>query len=144
MKSGLSGRLAVDASVLIELASAMPLGVSFKDLLKSGVVEAFVSEVAVVELMYVVCRKHGLAVSKKRVDDVLQSGYFHVEDSSFLIEDAARLKCERALSLADCFCLALARRFACRALFARREGDLTREMRKKTFDVEILFLEDYK
>jgi len=144
MKSGLSGRLAVDASVLIELASAMPLGVSFKDLLKSGVVEAFVSEVAVVELMYVVCRKHGWAVSKKRVDDLLKSGYFHVEDSSFLIDDAARLKCERALSLADCFCLALARRFACRALFARREDDLTKEMRKKPFDVEILFLEDYK
>jgi len=144
MKSGLSGRLAVDASVLVELASGMPLGVLFKDLLKSGVVEAFVSEVAVAELRYVVCRKHGWAVSRKRVDDLLKSGYFHVEDSSFLIEDAARLKCERALSLADCFCLALARRFAFRALFAKRESDLVKEIRKKPFDVEMLFLEDYK
>jgi predicted nucleic acid-binding protein len=122
----------------------MPLGVLFKDVLKSGVVEAFVSEVAVAELMYVICRKHGWAVSKKRVDDMLKSGYFHVEDFSFLVEDAARLKCERALSLADCFCLALASRSKCRALFVRREGDLLREMRKKPFDVEIVFLEDFK
>jgi predicted nucleic acid-binding protein len=122
----------------------MPLGVLFKDFLKSGVVEAFVSEVAVAELRYVICRKHGWAVSSKRVDDLLKSGYFRVEASSFLIEDVARLKCERALSLADCFCLALARRFAFGALFARREDDLVKEMWKKPLDVEVLFLEDYK
>lgn len=144
MKGGLSGRLAVDTSVLVELVSGMPLGILFKDLLKNGVVEAFVSEMAIAELRYIICRKHGWAVSMERVDDLLKSGYLHVEETSFLIEDAARLKCERALSLADCFCLALARRFACKALFAKKEDDLLKEMRKKPFDIEILFLEDYK
>jgi len=142
MRSGLSGRLAVDASVLIELASAMPLGLGFRDLLKSEVVEAYVTELAVAELRYVVCREHGWAVSKERVDRLLESGYLHVEGSSVLVEEAARLKCKRALSLADCFCLALARRYGCRALFADKEVKLVRDMQKKPFDVEVVFLED--
>jgi predicted nucleic acid-binding protein len=118
------------------------LGVWFKDLLKSGTVEAYVTELAVAELRYVVCRSHGWAVSKQRADEMLASGYIHVEDASFLVEDAARLKCERALSLADCFCLALARRFACKALFARREDELVKEMRKEPLGVDVVFLEE--
>mgnify|MGYP000279967314 CR=1 FL=1 len=143
MRSGLSGRLAVDSSVLIEMIYGTPQGTWFKDLLKSGAVEVFVSEVAITELRYVICRRYGWDVSAERVDKLLRSGYLHVQETSFLIEEAAKIKCKRAISLADCFCIALARRLACKALFAKREEDLVREMRRKPFDVEILFLEDY-
>ena len=54
------------------------------------------------------------------------------------------LKCERALSLADCFCLALARKLECNAIFAKREAELVKETRKKPFDTEVLFLEDFR
>lgn len=144
MKRDLSGSLVLDASALIEALFFSPMGLRLVEALERNLVIAYTTEPNIAELRYIACRKLGLVGSKERVDKLLASGYIHVEETSFLIDEAARLKCERALSLADCFCLALARRFACRALFARREGDLTKEMRKKPFDVEIVFLEDYK
>lgn len=144
MKRDLSGSLVLDASALIEAMFLSPMGSRLVEALEKNLVIAYATEFNIAELRYIACRKLGLIESKERVDKLLASGFIHVEETSFLIEEAARLKCERAISLADCFCLALARRFACRALFARREGDLVREMRKKTFDVEILFLEDYE
>jgi hypothetical protein len=67
------------------------------------------------------------------VDKLLASRYISVEDTHPLINEASKYKCERTISLADCFCLA----------FARKEKDLVKEMQRKPFDVEILFLEDY-
>jgi len=144
MKRDLSGSLVLDASALIEAMFLSPMGSRLVEALEKNLVIAYATEFNIAELRYIACRKLGLIESKERVDKLLASGFIHVEETSFLIEEAARLKCERAISLADCFCLALARRFACRALFARREGDLVKEMRKKPFDVEILFLEDFE
>jgi predicted nucleic acid-binding protein len=143
MKSGLSGSMVLDAGVLIEAVLGTSLGRRVEDALREGHVLAYVTEVGVAELRYVVCRRLGLAESQDRVDRLLASGYVQVEDLSSLIKAAARLKCERVLSLADCFCLALAKRFACKALFARKERELVEEMKKKPFDVEVVFLEDF-
>lgn len=144
MKRDLSGSLVLDASVLIEALFLSPIGLRLVEAMEKDSVIAYTTESNVAELRYIACRRLGLIESKERVDRLLASGYIHVEDTSFLIEDAARLKCERAISLADCFCLALARRFAFKAFFARREDELVREMRKNPFDVEVLFLEDFK
>jgi predicted nucleic acid-binding protein len=38
-----------------------------------------------------------------------------------LIEAAAKLKCNRAIAMADCFTLAIAISYSCRAIFARKE-----------------------
>lgn len=143
MKRGLSGRLVLDGSALVDAVFSSPSGVRLVEVLEKELVIAYTTELGIAELRYVVCRKLGLKESKERVDKLLASGYVQVEDVSGLIEDTARLKCERAISLADCFCLALARKNGCGALFARRESDLIKEMRKKPFDVEVLFLEDY-
>lgn len=142
MRSGLSGSIVLDAGVLVELVLGTPLGLRLEDALKKGHILAYATEVGVAELRYVVCRRLGLAESQNKVDKLLTSGYIQVEDTSFLVEEAARLKCERALSLADCFCLALARRFACKALFARREAELVREVGRKPFGVDVVFLEE--
>jgi len=45
-------------------------------------------------------------------------------------------------SLADCFILALAKKLGCKALFAKREVELEEELKKKSFDVEIVFIEE--
>jgi len=92
----------------------------------------------------VLCRRLSLAESSERVDKLLESGYLVIGDTYSLIYSASRYKCERAVSLADCFCLALAHRSSCSALFAGREKDLVEEIQRKPFDVEILFLEDYE
>jgi predicted nucleic acid-binding protein len=134
--------MVLDAGVLVEAVLGSSLGLQLVEALKGNRILAYVTEVGVAELRYIVCRKLGTAESKERVDKLLGSGYVQVEDASFLVEAAARLKCERAVSLADCFCLALAQYYRCSALFSRRAAELVKEMQKRTFDVEIVFLED--
>ena len=59
-----------------------------------------------------------------------------------LIEDhAALLKCERALSLADCFTISAGEELGMDTVFAKHE-ELDRELSKKPFKTRILFLED--
>jgi hypothetical protein len=56
---------------------------------------------------------------------------------------AGAYKCERAISLADCYVLGLAKLEQADALFARRERELEKEIEKKSLDVQVHFLEDY-
>jgi len=142
MKEGLNGKLALDTSALIELLYSTPAGAVLREKLKQGQIEAFTTELNIAELRYVLCRKLGLKEAGVRVETLLASGYIIVEDFSALIADASELKCKRAISLADCFCLALAQKTSSKALFATREKDLTNEMQKTPFETEIIFLED--
>jgi hypothetical protein len=134
----------LDTSTLIELVFSTSTGLKLKEALKDGLVEAYTTELSIAELRYILCRRLGLIQSNERVDKLLASGYITIEDTTPLILDASKYKCERAISLADCFCLALAHKSLYSTLFARRESDLVKEMQRKPFDVEILFLEDYK
>nr|MDO8099420.1 PIN domain-containing protein [Candidatus Njordarchaeota archaeon] len=143
MRKDLGGRLVLDASALIELTYSTQAGLRLKESLRNGLVQAYATELGISELRYVLCRTLGSAESDERVDKLLASGYIAVEGISSLIKDASKCKGERSISLADCFCLALARKSFCSTLFSGREKDLVSEMEKKPFDVEILFLEDY-
>jgi predicted nucleic acid-binding protein len=138
----LKGKLAIDTSALIELIYCDNLGQKLKKALENDLVEAYTTELAITELRYVLFRKLGWQQSKERVNKLLASGYFTVGDTSQLINEAAKIKCQRAISLPDCFILALAHRIAGNALFARQEQQLTDEMGKKSFSVTLLFLEE--
>lgn len=70
----------------------------------------------------------------------MDSGYIMVEDASNLVEPAALIKCQRHISLPDCFTLALAEKMGIRALFTSKEAEIIREMEKDPFTVEIVFL----
>ena len=143
-KQELKGKLAVDASALIELIYCAEPGQKFKQALQSNSVEAWTTELAITELRYILCRKFGWQKSCERVNKLLASGYIKVEDTLPLINEASRTKCQRAISLPDCFTLALAQEINGNALFARKEQDLTDEMQKNQFAVNIVFLEDVK
>jgi predicted nucleic acid-binding protein len=138
----LKGKLAVDASALIELIYCETPGQKLKQALENEAVEAWTTELAITELRYILCRKLGWAESSKRVNKLLESGYFKVENTPKLINTAAKLKCCRAISLPDCFAIALAQKIGGTALFARTEQDLTMEMQKELFEIPILFLEN--
>jgi predicted nucleic acid-binding protein len=138
----LKGKLAIDTSALIELIYCDSLGQKLKKALEANMVEAYTTELAITELRYVLCRKLGWQQSKERVNKLLTSGYFKVEDTSQLINEASKIKCQRALSLPDCFILALAHKIAGNALFARQEQELADEMVKKPFAITLLFLEE--
>ena len=141
-RQDLKGKLAVDASALIELIACETLGQKLKQALEDDLVEAWTTELALTELRYILCRKLGWPESSKRVDKLLESGYFKIEDTMKLMNEAAKLKCCRAISLPDCFTISLAKEISGNALFARKEQDLTTEMQRKPFDVSVLFLED--
>ena len=141
-KQDLKGKLAVDASALIELIYCEALGQKLRQALENDLVEAWTTELALTELRYILCRKLGWMESSERVNKLLASGYFKVEDTLKLMNKAAKLKCCRAVSLPDCFTIALAQEISGTALFARKEQDLTTEMRRKPFDISVLFLDD--
>lgn len=142
MKTDLKGKLAIDTSALIELVYGHALGLKLKEALKSNLVDAWTTELAIAELRYILCRKLGWRESSEKVNKLLASRYMKVEDTLKLTNEASKIKCRRAISLPDCFTLALANEIVGNALFARREQDLTSEMQRKTFEVNILFLED--
>ena len=118
MMKDLKGKLAIDTSALIELIYCDNLGQKLKKALETDIVEAYTTELAITELRYVLCRKLGWQQSKERVNKLLASGYFKVEDTAQLINEASKIKCQRALSLPDCFILALANKIAGNALFS--------------------------
>jgi predicted nucleic acid-binding protein len=142
MRQDLKGKLAIDASALIELIYCEAMGQKLKKALENDLIEAWTTELALTELKYILCRKIGWDESNKRVSKLLASGYFKIEDTMKLINETAKLKCCRSVSLPDCFTIALAQQISGSALFARKEQDLTIEMKRKPFDVNMFFLED--
>jgi len=138
----LKGKLAIDTSALIELIYCDKLGQKLKKALETNMIEAYTTELAITELRYLLCRKLGWQQSKERVNKLLASGYFTIIDTSQLINETAKTKCQRAISLPDCFILALANKIDGNALFARQEQELGDEMEKKSFGIILLFLEE--
>jgi hypothetical protein len=138
----LEGSLVFDASSLIELVFSTARGSKLMKLMIDEEIEVHATEVAIAELGYVLCRRVGKEEARNRIDKLLSSGYVAVESISPLIESASEYKCDRAISLPDCFSMSLAKRLSLPVLFAIREKELAKEIEKHPFDVEILFLED--
>lgn len=100
------------------------------------------SLIAVSEIFYILCRLRGAAFAENKINDMLESHVLEVCNSPELAVETGRIKCERALSIADCSCIATGKLANAKVVFARREEELAREMERKPFDVEIVFLEE--
>jgi len=66
-----------------------------------------------------------------RVIDIINSIDFAAE--------TGKLKCERAISIADCSCLVAAKLAKAKAVFASKENEPIREMKKAPFDMEVVY-----
>ena len=66
----------------------------------------YVSPLVETELLYIICRTHGFDYARVAVTELLQD--FIVESEETLKDDAARLKCRYAISLAGCYSVAVA------------------------------------
>ncbi|RLE74564.1 MAG: PIN domain nuclease [Thermoprotei archaeon] len=130
-----------DTSVLVEIMGGTRLGRVAYDLLLRGGVDAFISEIHVAELKYVICRKQGFEKSKTIVEKLLKSGYVHVLPISDFIDRAAKIKCERAISLVDAFTIALGEELGLTVVFAKLEKELKKEVEKKPFETTITTIE---
>ncbi|MFQ6137412.1 MAG: PIN domain-containing protein [Candidatus Hydrothermarchaeales archaeon] len=141
MKRELEGVLVLDAGVLIELVLSTDRAAGLQRAMLEEKVIAKTTEISITELGYILCRKLGMKESKERVRKLLKSGYIDVADIS-LAELASEYKCRRAISLADCYSISLARAISAPVIFAVKEEELLKEMKKKPFNVNILFLEE--
>jgi len=105
---------------------------------------AYCSLYFVSEIFYVLCRVKGLEYALERMDTMMNSRVVEVNNTEEMALEAGRLKCERAISIGDCSCIATAKTTGSKAVFAQREKELVNEMKRKPFEVEVLFLADLK
>ncbi len=130
----------LDGGVLIALALGEEVARKLAEEITWGEVDAYTHELALTEMLYILCRKAGWATALEKKSQLAKSGLIHVIPTETLMEEAAKLKCERTLSLADCFTIALAKIFRCKALFVKPEKELEKEIKKKPLDVKVEYL----
>lgn len=118
------------------------IGEIIENLLIEGRLEAYSSYVNVTEAEYIICRKIGHELARMKVQNLIDSNFIEFIEVEPLIHIASRIKCDRSIALADCFCIAVAETTTSTALFRFKEKELTKEMKKKPFEVQTRFLED--
>ena len=136
----LNGKVAFDSSVLVELFGDSELGRSIYSKLKDGDVTVYTSRINLAEATYITCRKVGHEKAQSAAKDLLDSGYIVLEEDPGVHEVASRIKCERGIALADCYTFAVAHVTGASPVFARQESELTREAKKRPFDISPTFL----
>ncbi len=141
MKKDLSTYLGVvvDTGVWIEYFLETTLGQKFKEKIVEGRISIYISETVVSEIFYVLCRRRGYQEAKKKIDMIL--GGAEVIEGREIQMIAGNYKCERAISLSDCFTIAASKSMGFPALF-KEEEEIRQEINKKAFDVELFFIED--
>ena len=142
-KLDLPSAFSIDSGVIL----AYLLGESLGEMVRSAIFpprgrSVYCNRPMVSELFYILCRRRGEGFASEATEAFLKSGYVSVISSNELDIEAGRYKCERSVSLADCYVLALAKTMDITAVFAKKEDDLKKELTRKAFDVKILFLED--
>lgn len=138
----LEGDLTLDTSVLVEYLAGSDLGRKVKDYFENlGPDEkAHCSIYTLSELFYIICRLRGEEFAQQKIDEMLSSNMISVHGSVELAIKTGKLKCERAISLADCSSIAVATLTRTRAVFIEEE-ELKEEMDRSPFEAEILFLD---
>ena len=131
-----------DTGPLLEIVSGSSLGSYAKKLLESDAVRAYASELNFGELSYLICRKSGKQESERVLRNLRESGYFQILSFAEYSDEATEMKCSRSLAFPDCFALSLGESLKIRVLFATRERELVKEIKKKAFETEILFLDE--
>ena len=139
----LPGELSIDSGIVLAYYLGEKLGALVRtEIFESEGKSLYHSRVCIAEFFYVLCRRRGQKIAADYTRSYLSAGYSALADSELVDMTAGTYKCERAISLADCYVIAVAKLQEASALFARHQTDLDREIKRKPFDVPILFIED--
>ena len=138
----LEGDIAVDTSILVEVALGTRSGKDLARLMIDGAIIPYTTSLNVTELLYVLCRLLGMEEAERRVRLLLDSGYLIIVSSDRVSRTAADCKCRFPLSIVDCHILALAKDYGLPVVFYRKERELERvlEGMKKWLGIELFFL----
>jgi len=97
-------------------------------------IKIFCNRLCLSELFYVICRRKGEVFARECIDMFLKSQYASVIASDELDMIAGAYKCERAISLAECYVLGLAKAWDSKAppLSLQEEKESWRGDRKQS------------
>ncbi|MBI3022299.1 MAG: PIN domain-containing protein [Thaumarchaeota archaeon] len=137
----LRGHVALDSSVLVEILDGSEIGSKLTMALLNEEIIAHASFVNMAEAEYILCKKIGRGDARKAVEALLNSGYVAIEDDPTMHVLASEMKCERSISLANCYTFAVAQITGAKPVFAFKERELLKETSQKAFANEIAFLE---
>lgn len=141
--SKLPDRLSIDSGVILAYYLGEKIGaVARSEIFERAEKTIYHNRLCVAELFYVLCRRRGIKAATDYSHAYLDAGHSILGDSEEIDIAAGAYKCERAISLEDCYVIATAKTQTASAVFARHERDLDAEIKRKRFDVQVLFLED--
>lgn len=134
-------RYALDGSILIALATNQKDKITeLRNKILNEEISAYTTEIALTEMIYILCRKINAEIATQKYHDLINSKYITIIPTKELIYEAAKIKCTRKISIADCYTIALAKTYNCKALFAYPEKELITENNRKPFKIKIEFL----
>lgn len=134
--------MTLDTSAIIEYLMGTKLGSIVKEYFETLKLEekVYCSLYSISEIFYVLCRLKCLEYAVDKINTMLSSRVIEINNTEEMALKTGRLKCKRAISIGDCSCIVTAKITRSRAVFAQREKELVNAMKRKPFNVEILFL----
>lgn len=130
----------LDAGVLIALALGESSSKVLAERMGRGDGIFACTEIALCELLYILCRRIGLKKAQEKVDLLIKSSIVRVIPSNILWIESARIKCKVPIALPDCFTIAAIRITQGTGLFARREKEIGSAIRKGLIKESLEFL----
>ncbi|TFG23647.1 MAG: type II toxin-antitoxin system VapC family toxin [Promethearchaeota archaeon] len=142
-KDSQNDSIVVDTSVLLEYLEDTPLGKKvFQKVLSNEEIKKFyIAPIVDTELKYILCRRKGYGKAIKIVSELLKDFAIYSEED--LRDEAAHLKCDFAISLADCYGLATAKLLDI-PIYMKKEVEIEKVFKKLSLIVKIKFINDLK
>ncbi|MQL54264.1 PIN domain-containing protein [Acidianus ambivalens] len=129
-------RVVVDTGLIVEVLEGSELGEKFLKLVKDGKLKPVITNLTLIEITYVICRKYGISKAKELVKKLLDSGYFELVNALDFSDYIVEVKCNNSLSILDASVIAAAKGLKVKALFK-----MEKELKDKRFD-NVLFIEN--
>ncbi len=135
-----SSSVILDGGVLIALVTEEASAKKLSQRIISGETLYFCTEIAMSELVYIVCRKSSWKVAKKKSENLLNSGAIRVIPTEIVWKEAAKIKCKAPISLPDCYTIAGAVLLGGMALFVHKEKEIDTSLERGLLPDVLTFL----
>jgi PIN domain. len=129
-------RAIIDTGLLFEIFEGSETGKKLLDLIINDKIEPMITDVTLIELTYILCRKSGMEKAKELVKKLIDSGYFTVANSTSFSDIIAEIKCKFPISFIDAFNIGSAIGLKVNALFRKERELLNMKINN------VLFIED--
>jgi len=129
-------RAIIDTGLLVEIFEGSETGKKLLNLIINDKIEPMITDVTLIELTYILCRKSGMDKAKELVKKLIDSGYFTVVNSTSFSDIIAEIKCKFPISFIDAFNIGSAIGLKVNALFRKERELLNMKLNN------VLFIED--